>query len=43
MPATLRFHAAVAALVAEWEKHALVHAEDRRVSGADSFDDDGAD
>jgi hypothetical protein len=37
---TTRFHAAVAALVAEWEKHALVHAEDRRVREADPFDDD---
>jgi hypothetical protein len=37
---TERFHAAVAALVAKWEKHALVHAADRRVREADAFDDD---
>ncbi len=37
---TERFHAAVAALIAEWEKHALVHAEDRGVRGAAAFDDD---
>lgn len=40
---TERFHAAVAALVAEWEKHALVHAEDRKVSETDPFDDDDDD
>ncbi|MEO6943321.1 MAG: CDP-glycerol glycerophosphotransferase family protein [Lacisediminihabitans sp.] len=37
---TERFHAAVATLISEWEKHALVHVEDRKVSETDPFDDD---
>ena len=38
--ATERFHAAVEQLVAEWDRHAQVHAADRRVSESDPFDDD---
>jgi hypothetical protein len=37
---TERFHAAVAALIAEWERHALLHADDHRGSDSDPFEDD---
>jgi hypothetical protein len=37
---TERFHAAVAELISEWERHALLHADDHRGSEADPFDDD---
>lgn len=40
---TERFHTAVATLVAEWEKHALLHVEDHGVGEADPFDDDDDD
>jgi len=41
--ATSRFHAAVEQLVAEWERHAAIHAGDRRPSGAALFDDEDED
>lgn len=36
--ATRRFHAAVARLIEEWDRHAELHASDRRVREADPFD-----
>lgn len=41
--ATRRFHAAVATLVEEWDRHAKVHAGDRRVRESDPFDGEGDD
>ena len=38
--ATARFHGAVETLVAEWEKHAAIHAEDRFSSESSPFDSD---
>ena len=38
--ATARFHEAVDQLIAEWERHAPIHAGDRRVSESDPLDDD---
>ncbi|MFT4030725.1 MAG: CDP-glycerol glycerophosphotransferase family protein [Protaetiibacter sp.] len=38
--ATARFHAAVDRLVAEWDRYAALHADDRRTSESDPFDDD---
>jgi hypothetical protein len=38
--ATARFHAAVERLIAEWERCAAQHADDRRTSESDPFDDD---
>ncbi len=38
--ATRRFRAAIAHLVAEWEKHDAIHAGDRQLSEGDPFDDD---
>jgi hypothetical protein len=38
--ATARFHAAVEQLVAEWQRFADLHADDRRTSESDPFDDD---
>jgi hypothetical protein len=38
--ATARFHAAVEQLIAEWERCAAQHADDRRTSESDPFDDD---
>jgi hypothetical protein len=38
--ATARFHAAVEHLIAEWERCAAQHADDRRTSESDPFDDD---
>jgi hypothetical protein len=40
---TQRFHAAVEALITEWERHALVHAQDRRSRESDPFDEDDED
>ncbi|WP_349898617.1 CDP-glycerol glycerophosphotransferase family protein [Parafrigoribacterium soli] len=37
---TQRFHAAVESLIAEWEKHALIHANDHESRESDPFDDD---
>ena len=37
---TRRFHEAVDVLIAEWEKHAVAHAEDRKGRESDPFDDD---
>lgn len=41
--ATRRFHAAVEKLVAEWDRHAELHAGDRRVRESDPFDGEGDD
>jgi CDP-glycerol glycerophosphotransferase (TagB/SpsB family) len=41
--ATRRFHEAVETLMAEWERHAAIHAGDRRVSEADPLDEDDDD
>ena len=38
--ATARFHAAVERLMAEWERAAAEHADDRRTSESDPFDDE---
>ena len=38
--ATERFHAAVERLIAEWEKHAAIHAGDKPSSESDPLDDD---
>ncbi|TXK17122.1 CDP-glycerol glycerophosphotransferase family protein [Homoserinibacter sp. GY 40078] len=38
--ATARFHAAVEQLIAEWDRHAAVHAGDRLTSESDPFDQD---
>jgi hypothetical protein len=38
--ATARFHAAIERLIAEWEQHAAIHADDRRQSESDPLDDD---
>lgn len=38
--ATERFHAAVEQLVTEWDRYAALHADDRRTSESDPFDDD---
>ena len=37
---TRRFHEAVEALIAEWEKHAVLHADDRKSRESDPFDED---
>ena len=36
--ATARFHGAVETLVAEWDRHAAIHADDRRSSESNPFD-----
>ncbi len=41
--ATRRFHDAVQKLVTEWDRHAALHAGDRRVREADPFDGEGDD
>ncbi len=41
--ATRRFHVAVESLVEEWDRHAALHAGDKRVSEADPFDGEGDD
>ncbi|QEO10492.1 CDP-glycerol glycerophosphotransferase family protein [Protaetiibacter larvae] len=38
--ATARFHGAVEQLIAEWDRHAELHALDRRSSESDPFDED---
>ena len=38
--ATRRFHDAIDALVAEWDRHALIHVGDRRSSESDPLDED---
>jgi hypothetical protein len=38
--ATARFHAAVADLLAEWDRHAQIHVADRHVSESDPLDDE---
>jgi hypothetical protein len=38
--ATQRFHDAIDALIAEWDRHALIHIGDRRSSESDPLDDD---
>lgn len=38
--ATERFHAAVEQLIAEWDRFAALHADDRRTSESDPFDED---
>lgn len=38
--ATRRFHDAIDALVAEWDRHAVIHAGDRRSSESDPLDED---
>ncbi|MFT4284634.1 MAG: CDP-glycerol glycerophosphotransferase family protein [Protaetiibacter sp.] len=38
--ATARFHAAVERLIAEWDRFARLHADDRRTSESDPFDDE---
>ncbi len=38
--ATRRFHDAIDALVAEWDRHALIHVADRRSSESDPLDED---
>jgi hypothetical protein len=38
--ATRRFHDAVERLIAEWERHAAIHAGDRRSSESDPLDDE---
>jgi hypothetical protein len=37
---TRRFHEAVEALIGEWEKHAVLHADDRKSHESDPFDED---
>ncbi len=41
--ATRRFHAAVATLTEEWDRHAELHLSDRRVRESDPFDGEGDD
>jgi hypothetical protein len=41
--ATARFHAAVEELIAEWERHAAIHAGDIMGSESDPFDGDEED
>jgi CDP-glycerol glycerophosphotransferase (TagB/SpsB family) len=41
--ATRRFHEAVDRLMAEWERHAAIHAGDRHVSESDPLDEDDDD
>ena len=41
--ASRRFHDAIAALMAEWERHASIHAGDRESSESDPFDSDDED
>jgi CDP-glycerol glycerophosphotransferase (TagB/SpsB family) len=38
--ATARFHAAVADLLADWDRHAQIHAADKHVSESDPLDDE---
>jgi CDP-glycerol glycerophosphotransferase (TagB/SpsB family) len=38
--ATQRFHAAIDSLIAEWDRHALIHVGDRRSSESDPLDDE---
>jgi CDP-glycerol glycerophosphotransferase (TagB/SpsB family) len=38
--ATQRFHDAIDALIAEWDRHALIHVGDRRSSESDPLDED---
>jgi hypothetical protein len=38
--ATQRFHDAIDALIAEWDRHALIHVGDRRSSESDPLDDE---
>ena len=38
--ATRRFHEAIETLIAEWDRHAVIHAGDRRSSESDPLDDD---
>lgn len=38
--ATARFHAAIERLIAEWDRHAAMHAGDKRVSESDPLDDE---
>lgn len=38
--ATARFHAAIERLLAEWDRHAAIHADDRRSSESDPLDDE---
>ena len=38
--ATARFNAAIDRLIAEWERHAALHAGDKRVSESDPLDDE---
>ncbi|MBN9141486.1 MAG: CDP-glycerol glycerophosphotransferase family protein [Micrococcales bacterium] len=41
--ATARFHAAVESLISEWDRFASLHADDRRTSESDPFDDEDDD
>jgi len=41
--ATARFHAAIEQLIAEWDRHAVIHAGDRRSSESDPLDEDDDD
>jgi hypothetical protein len=38
--ATLRFHGAIEQLIAEWDRHAVIHAGDPRTSESDPLDDE---